>query len=129
MAHYNTFLQHIMNEGMYVENYNYHNMYNIMANHIIENLIPVDNFIYTFQQVNALYDFLTPLVMNDNVNEANQNNMNQDIINNPVMNPVMNPVIDQVIDQVDNIDIINNINNYINNIIYIINPQNNIPQI
>lgn len=122
MAHYNTFLQHIMNQGMYVEGYNYHNMYNIMANHIIENLIPVDNFIYTFQQVNALYDFLTPLVMNDIANEiANQNNMNQDIINNPVMNPV--------IDQVDNIDIINNINNYINNIIYIINPQNNIPQI
>jgi hypothetical protein len=111
-----------MNQGMYVEGYNYHNMYNIMANHIIENLIPVDNFIYTFQQVNALYDFLTPLVMNDIANEiANQNNMNQDIINNPVMNPV--------IDQVDNIDIINNINNYINNIIYIINPQNNIPQI
>ena len=123
MAHYNTFLQHIMNEGMYVEGYNYHNMYNIMANHIIENLIPVDNFIYTFQQVNALYDFLTPLVLNDIANDiANQNNMNQNIINNQVMNPVMNPVIEQI----DNIDIINNINNIINNI-YIIH--NNIPQI
>jgi len=129
MAHYNTFLQHIMNEGMYVEGYNYHTMYNIMVNHIIENLIPVDNFIYTFQQVNALYDFLTPLVLNDLANDiANQNNI-QDIINNhgmnPVINPVMNPAMNPVIDHIDNIDIIN-INHIINNI-YIIH--NNIPQI
>jgi tRNA G10 N-methylase Trm11 len=83
MAHYNTFREYIINHGMYVEGYNYQDMYNTMATIILENIIPIDHFIYTFQQMNDLYTFLTPLILNEAqqiINQQNQNNLNN--INN-----------------------------------------------
>ena len=109
MAHYNTFREYIINHGMYVEGYNYQHMYNTMATIILENMIPVDHFIYTFQQMNDLYTFLTPLVLNE-VNQQNQQNIN--LINQENQQNQNN------INQ-ENQDNINNINQ--NELIYIIN--------
>ena len=117
MAHYNTFLQHIMNQGIYVEGYNYHTMYNIMANNIIENLIPIDKFIYTFQQVNDLYNFLTPLILNDEIAQNNaQNAQNAQNLHNALNAYILNNFI--INNNDDHVIIINDITF-----------DNNIPQI
>jgi len=94
-----------MNQGMYVENYNYHTMYNTMENNIIHNLIPIDTFIYTFQQVEELYNFLTPIVLNGNVNEN-------------IIEPVNNYqyIIRNIINNITNLNNHNNIIHIIDNI-------------
>jgi len=78
-----------------------------MENNIIHNLIPIDTFIYTFQQVEELYNFLTPIVLNGNNENVPDVNNYQYIIRNII----------------NNITILNNHNN----IIHIID--NNIDQI
>ena len=122
-----------MNEGMYVEGYNYHTMYNIMANNIIENLIPIDNFIYTFQQVNDLYNFLTPLILNDQIIAQNNANNAQNAQN--AQNP-QNAQNLQNLHNALNAYILNNYiiinNNDMDDHVIIINDitfDNNIPQI
>ena len=57
MSVYPEFLQHIHDEGLYVHGYNYEAMYNIMVYTITYNVISTNNFIYTYNQMNNLYEF------------------------------------------------------------------------
>jgi hypothetical protein len=45
-----------------VEGYNYEEMYNVMVNNLINNFIPSHNFIYTYAQVEELYNLLDELL-------------------------------------------------------------------
>ena len=62
MSVYPAFLQHIQDLGIYVEGYNYEAMYNIMVNNLTNNFIPSHNFIYTYGQVEELYNLLDELL-------------------------------------------------------------------
>jgi len=62
MSVYPAFLQHIQDLGIYVEGYNYEAMYNIMVNNLTNNFIPSHNFIYTYAQVEDLYNLLDELL-------------------------------------------------------------------
>lgn len=79
MSVYPQFLQHIQDRGLYVSGYNYEEMYNIMVHTLTNNIFETSNFIYTYQQINELYDYLDELLLNTNEsNESNQiNEMNQ----------------------------------------------------
>jgi len=92
MSVYPEFIQYIHDEGLYVPGYNYEEMYNIMIYTLTHNIIPTTNFIYTYQQVDELYEcleeLLTPIDTDPDTNETNdpqdqiQNNnqtQNQDI--------------------------------------------------
>jgi len=78
---YPQFLQHIHVQGLYVEGYNYEEMYNIMVNNLINNFIPSFCFIYSYDQINELYDYLDNLLHSTNEdnedNEPIQNQTNQ----------------------------------------------------
>jgi uncharacterized Zn finger protein len=86
MSVYPEFLQHVQAQGLYVDGYNYEEMYNIMVNNLTNNFIPSFCFIYSYDQMNELYDYLDNLLhstnhVNDNENnednEPNQTNQNQ----------------------------------------------------
>jgi len=88
MSVYPEFLQYIHDEGLYVPGYNYEEMYNIMIYTLTHNIIPTTNFIYTYQQVDELYEcleeLLTPIDTESDTNETNEpqgqiqnNNQNQ----------------------------------------------------
>jgi len=62
MSVFPQFLQHIQDLGIYVEGYNYEEMYNVMVNNLINNFIPSHNFIYTYAQVEELYNLLDELL-------------------------------------------------------------------
>ena len=62
MSVFPQFLQHIQDLGIYVEGYNYEEMYNVMVNNLINNFIPSHNFIYTYAQVEDLYNLLDELL-------------------------------------------------------------------
>lgn len=87
MSVYPEFLQHIHDEGLYVHGFNYEEMYNIMVYTLTHNIIPTTNFIYTYQQVDHLYEYLEELLTaidtdeSDETNEPN-NNQNEDQNNN-----------------------------------------------
>lgn len=86
MSVYPEFLQYIHDQGLYVHGYNYEEMYNIMIYTLTHNIIPTTNFIYTYQQVDQLYEcleeLLTPLDTDIDTDETNepqsqiQNNQN-----------------------------------------------------
>jgi len=78
MAFYNEMMNQIYNEGIYYEGFNYLHMYNIIVHNILGNIIPTETFIYTYTQMNRLYDFLTPLIMNNLYNNNNNDNNNND---------------------------------------------------
>jgi len=59
------FLDHIHNAGIYVDGYNYEEMYNIMVYNLTYNIISTNNFVYTYAQMNQLYDYLEELLMPD----------------------------------------------------------------
>ncbi len=91
---YPEFLQHIQAQGLYVDGYNYEEMYNIMVYNLTNNFIPSFSFIYSYEQIDELYDYLDNLLhpMN-NVNEYNDNEDNEiqqpnqtNQINNPTDN-------------------------------------------
>ena len=63
MSVYPEFLQHIHDEGLYVHGYNYEAMYNIMVYTITYNVISTNNFIYTYNQMNNLYEYLEELLI------------------------------------------------------------------
>ena len=85
MSVYPEFLQHIHDEGLYVHGFNYEEMYNIMVYTLTHNIIPTTNFIYTYQQVDELYEcleeLLTPIDTHD-TNETNETNEPQGQIQN-----------------------------------------------
>ena len=95
MSVYPEFLQYIHDEGLYVYGYNYVEMYNVMVYTLTYNIIPTTNFIYTYQQVDRLYEhleeLLTPIEDSDpdtnETNEPNQNNQNNQHINIMIENP------------------------------------------
>lgn len=62
MSVFPQFLQHIQDLGIYVEGYNYEVMYNVMVNNLTNNFIPSHNFIYTYAQVEELYNLLDELL-------------------------------------------------------------------
>lgn len=78
MSVYPEFLQYIQEEGLYVEGYNYEEMYNIMVNNLTNNFIPSFCFIYSYDQMNILYDYLDNLLHSDitQVNESEDNEPN-----------------------------------------------------
>ena len=66
MSVYPEFLQHIQHQGLYVDGYNYEEMYNIMVNNLTTNFIPSFCFIYSYDQMNELYDYLDNLLHSTN---------------------------------------------------------------
>jgi len=62
MSVFPQFLQHIHNQGLYVPGYNYEEMYNIMVETIMTDTISTNNFIYSYNQVNDLYELLYELL-------------------------------------------------------------------
>jgi len=76
MSVYPEFVQYIHDEGLYVHGYNYEEMYNIMVYTLTHNIIPTTNFIYTYQQVDQLYEYLeellTPIDTESDTNETNE---------------------------------------------------------
>ena len=83
MSVYPQFLQHIQDQGLYVDGYNYEEMYNIMINNMMNDFIPSTCFIYSYEQMNELYDYLDELLHSEvesnqiGTNMNNMNNMNQ----------------------------------------------------
>ena len=63
MSVFPEFVQHIHDIGMYVPGHNYEEMYNIMIYNLTYNIIPTNNFIYTYAFMNQLYDHLEELLM------------------------------------------------------------------
>jgi hypothetical protein len=86
MSVYPQFLQHIQDQGLYVNGYNYEEMYNIMINNLTnqDNFIPASCFIYSYEKMNELYDYLDDLLHSTNeynepiqTNQTNQTNQNE----------------------------------------------------
>lgn len=82
MAYFNMMMNEIYNMNMYIDNFNYVYMYNTIVNNIIMNNIPIDYFGFGHFQVNTLYNFLAPYVIN---------NLN----NNDILIPTIQEVINQ----------------------------------
>ena len=59
------FLEHIHNTGIYVDGFNYEEMYNIMVYNLTYNVISTNNFVYSYAQMNQLYNYLEELLMPD----------------------------------------------------------------
>jgi len=81
MSVFPEFIQHIHDIGMYVPGHNYEEMYNIMIYNLTYNIIPTNNFVYTYAFMNQLYDHLEELLMYSEpeveTNETNEtNNLN-----------------------------------------------------
>ena len=62
MSVYPQFLQRIHDMGMYVVGYNYEEMYNIMVHNLTNNLPLTNNFIFTHNQMNEMYEYLDDLL-------------------------------------------------------------------
>jgi len=62
MSVYPEFVQHIHDLGIYIPGYNYEEMYNIMVYNLTYNIISTNNFIYTYAQMNQLYNYLEELL-------------------------------------------------------------------
>lgn len=77
MSVFPAFVQHIQDLGIYVDGYNYEEMYNIMVNNLINNFIPSQQFIHTYSQVEHLYELLDELL---NSNEIDNNSNDVEII-------------------------------------------------
>ena len=75
MSVFPAFLQHIQDLGIYVEGYNYEVMYNVMVNNLTNNFIPSHNFIYTYAQVEDLYNLLDELLNPVNQTEIESNDV------------------------------------------------------
>jgi len=110
MSVYPEFVQYIHDQGLYVPGYNYEEMYNIMIHNLTYNIIPTTNFIYTYQQINELYECLEELLMpiDSDLDETNQIHPETNV--NPQMNLQMNNQIDDLDDIYDSEDEIQVIN-------------------
>lgn len=78
------FLDHIHDMGIYVDGYNYEEMYNIMVYNLTYNIISTNNFVYTYAQMNQLYDHLEELLTDSDTEpeeEIETNNTNNLTIN------------------------------------------------
>ena len=73
MSVFPQFLDHIHEMGMYVDGYNYEEMYNIMVYNLTYNIISTNNFVYTYAQMNQLYDYLEELLLPDSDTEPETN--------------------------------------------------------
>jgi hypothetical protein len=62
MSVYPQFLQRVHDLGMYVVGYNYEEMYNIMVHNLTNNLPLTNNFIFTHNQMNEIYEYLDELL-------------------------------------------------------------------
>lgn len=113
MSVFPQFLQHIQDLGIYVEGYNYEEMYNIMVNNLTNNFIPSHNFIYTYAQVEDLYNLLDELlnpIQTDESNDVQETNETSQIY----------PEDDWSDEEMEDLNQLNNIN-----IVNIINPNQN----
>ena len=84
MSVFPQFLDHIHERGMYVDGYNYEEMYNIMIYNLTYNIISTNNFIYTYAFMNQLYDYLEELLSDSDIEpdtEIETNNENNLPIN------------------------------------------------
>ena len=117
MSVFPEFIQHIHDMGLYEAGYNYEEMYNIMIYNLTYNIISTNHFIYTYAQMNMLYDYLEELLGSNledsdveieetnveptypvnNINTINQNtntnDINQDamqLLNNYIINAINN---------------------------------------
>ncbi len=72
---FNLMMDNVYNMNMYIEGFNYVNMYTTIVNNIILNNIPIDYFGFTPYQVNTLYNVLYPIIGVNNL--YNQNVINQ----------------------------------------------------
>lgn len=82
MSVYPEFLQYIHDQGLYVPGYNYEEMYNIMIYTLTHNIIPTTNFIYTYQQVDELYECLEELLTPIDTHDTDETNEPQSQIQN-----------------------------------------------
>ena len=72
---FNLMMEHIYNMNMYIEGFDYVNMYTVILNNIILNNIPNNYFGFTHYQINTLYNVLYPIItvnINNNQNVLNQ---------------------------------------------------------
>lgn len=110
------FLDHIHELGIYVDGYNYEEMYNIMVYNLTYNIISTNNFVYSYAQMNQLYNYLEDLLTHSEDSESDIEpetnpsiNTNQDTIqlfNNYILTTLNNQY-NQNLNQTN----INNINN------------------
>ena len=63
MSVFPEFLEHIHDLGLYVHGHNYEEMYNIMIYNLTYNIISTNNFVYTYAQMNGLYNYLEELLI------------------------------------------------------------------
>lgn len=133
MSVYPQFLQHIHAMGMYVDGYNYEEMYNIMVHNLTTNLPLTNNFIFTHTQMNEMYEYLDDLLYDPpqsdaetDTNEAANQYQDQDTIypenqdqtENQTALQLFNTYLAQTLQNqysINNTNILNNLNN-INNI-------------
>lgn len=81
MSVFPEFLEHIHDLGLYVHGHNYEEMYNVMIYNLTYNIISTNNFVYTYAQMNELYNYLEELLIysepevetNPNLNNNNSN--------------------------------------------------------
>lgn len=72
MTFYAAFMNEIYNLGIYYDDYNYQNIYNNLLHNIENNIIQVNNYGFTYNQVMHLHNFLSICVINQSlVNETN----------------------------------------------------------
>lgn len=111
------FLDHIHEMGIYVDGYNYEEMYNIMVYNLTYNIISTNNFVYSYAQMNQLYNYLEDLLTHSEDSDSDIdpetnpsiNNTNQDtlqLFNNYILTTLNNQY-NQNLNQTN----INNINN------------------
>ena len=73
MSVYPQFLQHIHDMDMYIVGYNYEEMYNIMVHNLTNNLPLTNNFIFTHNQMNEMYEYLDDLLYDPPQSDAETN--------------------------------------------------------
>jgi len=75
MSVFPEFLEHIHDLGLYVHGHNYEEMYNIMIYNLTYNIISTNNFVYTYAQMDGLYNYLEELLIYSEPEvETNSNN-------------------------------------------------------
>lgn len=81
MSVFPEFLEHIHDLGLYVHGHNYEEMYNIMIYNLTYNIISTNNFVYTYAQMNELYNYLEELLTYSEPEPETNNNLNNLPIN------------------------------------------------
>lgn len=86
MSVFPEFLEHIHDLGLYVHGHNYEEMYNIMIYNLTYNIISTNNFVYTYAQMDGLYNYLEELLTYSEPELETNTNLNNNNSNLPINN-------------------------------------------